>query len=57
MAEGVERVGSQHLEKSEDISVHLLSADEVRWLLDHDEIKQAMMVAPLWKYFIEKKLV
>ena len=57
VAEGVERVGSQHLEKSEDISVHLLSADEVRWLLDHDEIKQAMMVAPLWKYFIEKKLV
>lgn len=57
VAEGVERVGSQHLEKSEDISVHLLSADEVRWLLDHDEIKQALMVAPLWKYFIEKKLV
>ena len=57
VAEGVERVGSQHLETSEDISVHLLSADEVRWLLDHDEIKQAMMVAPLWKYFIEKKLV
>ena len=39
VAEGVERVGSQHLETSEDISVHLLSADEVRWLLDHDEIK------------------
>ncbi len=57
VAEGVERVGSQHLETSEDISVHLLSTDEVRWLLDHDEIKQAMMVAPLWKYFIEKKLV
>lgn len=57
VAEGVEPVSTQHLEKSEDISVHLLTAEEVRWLLDNDEIKQSLMLAPLWKYFVEKKLV
>lgn len=48
---GVERVSTQHLEETEDISVELLTADEVRTLLLNDQIKQALMAAPLWKYF------
>ncbi len=51
MAEGVSKISEQHLEPTEDIDVHLLSAEEVRGLLERDEIKQALMAAPLWKYF------
>lgn len=50
VAEGVKRTSTQHLEATEDITVHLLSEAEVRQLLENDEIKQALMLAPLWKY-------
>ena len=42
---------------TEDISIHLLSTDEVRALLLNDEIRQALMAAPLWKLFAERKLL
>lgn len=51
VAEDVEPVSTQHLEPTEDITVHLLAADEVRALLEADEMRQALMAAPLWKYF------
>lgn len=44
MAEGVKRISTQHLEPTEDISIHLLSTDEVRALLLNDEIRQALML-------------
>lgn len=50
IAEGVEKVDSQHLEATEDITVHLLTKDELMHILLNDEIKQALMAAPLWKY-------
>jgi ADP-ribose pyrophosphatase len=50
LAEDVEKIDHQHLEKSEDLSVHLLSFEEVKQLLQADEIKQSLMAAPLWKY-------
>ena len=51
LATDVERISTQHLEATEDITVHLLSEAEVRALLENDEIRQALMAAPLWKYF------
>ena len=45
VATGVKKVSSQHLEKTEDISVHLLTVDEVRYLLLNDKIKQALMLS------------
>lgn len=54
---GVERISEQHLEATEDISVHLLTVDEVRNLLVGNEIRQALMAAPLWKYFAEQHLL
>ena len=51
LATGVERISSQHLEETEDITVHLLTEAEVKALLVNDEIRQALMAAPLWKYF------
>lgn len=57
VATGVERISEQHLEVTEDISVHLLTVDEVRNLLVGNEIRQALMAAPLWKYFAEQHLL
>lgn len=57
VAIGVERISEQHLEATEDISVHLLTVDEVRNLLVGNEIRQALMAAPLWKYFAEQHLL
>ena len=51
LATGVERMSTQHLEETEDITVHLLTEAEVKELLVNDEIRQALMAAPLWKYF------
>ncbi|MCF0159461.1 MAG: NUDIX hydrolase [Bacteroidaceae bacterium] len=51
LAEGVRQTESQHLDETEDIQITLLSRDEVLQLLLDDELKQALMVAPLWKYF------
>ncbi|MDR1558014.1 MAG: NUDIX hydrolase [Tannerellaceae bacterium] len=57
LAKDVEKIGEQKLEESEDLSVHLLSIDEVKALLFADEIRQALMVAPLWKYLSEQAIV
>ena len=53
VAEGVTRRQGQHLDDSEDIAVRLLSRDQVLALLRRDEMKQALMAAPLWRYFAE----
>ena len=54
LATGVEKVSGQHLDATEDIDVYLLSQDEVRGLLAENQILQALMAAPLWKYFYDK---
>lgn len=51
LATDVQRTSTQHLEATEDLSVHLLTRKEVLSLLRHDEVRQSLMAAPLWKYF------
>lgn len=51
IATGVERMGNQQLDRTEDIDVVLLSREEVLSMLRNDELKQALMLAPLWRYF------
>lgn len=46
----MEPVAPQHLEDTEDLTVHLLTLDEVKRLLQNNEILQALHAAPLWKY-------
>lgn len=53
LATGVERLGEQHLDATEDIRVHLFSSAEVRCLLESGRIRQALMAAPLWRYAAE----
>jgi len=56
LAIDVEPVAAQKLEETEDLSVHILSIEEVKELLATDQIKQSLMAAPLWKYIAENKL-
>jgi len=56
LAEDVEKIDEQQLDESEFISVHLFSVDEVRELLDNDQIRQSLMAAALWKYIAKNKL-
>lgn len=56
LATDVEKIADQNLEATEDISVHLLTAEEVKAILLRDGIKQALQAAPLWKYFTENKI-
>lgn len=51
LARGVEKLGEQHTEATEDIHVDIFSPQEVRELLDSGQIIQALHTAPLWKYF------
>ena len=51
IARGVERTDSQHLEQTEDIIFSEIPEDEVFKMLQAGEFHQAMMAAPLWKYF------
>lgn len=57
IAQDVEATSTQHLEDTEDISIHLLTTEEVRQLLLNDQIRQSLMAAPLWKYFAEQHLI
>lgn len=50
LATDVEKISEQHLEPSEDITVYLLSLDELKEVLLKDEIRQSMHVATIWKY-------
>jgi len=51
LATGVKRIADQHLDPTEDIEVVLLTRDEVMTMLRNDQLKQALMLAPLWRYF------
>ena len=50
LATDVEKVTEQHLDATESLSVHLLTLDEIKSLLDRGEVHQALMAAPLWKF-------
>ena len=51
IATGVQKLQDQHLDRTEDIEVTLLTRQEVLDLLNSDTLKQALMLAPRWKYF------
>lgn len=57
LAVDVEKISEQHLEASEDLTVQLLTLEEVKSLLKADAIKQSLIAAPLWRYMAENKLM
>ena len=56
LATDVELISSQHLEDTEDLTVHLFTLEEVKQLLLDNEIIQSLHAAPLWKYIAEQRL-
>lgn len=57
LAKGVKKTTVQHLEDTEDIAIYLFTKEEVHHLIVNEQIKQSLMLAPLWKYFAEYPLV
>lgn len=56
IAEGVEKTAQQSLDPSEDIEILLMSPQEVYDMLCNNQMLQALMAAPLWKYFAQHPL-
>jgi len=54
VARNVEKIAEPHLDATEDLSVFLLTQEEVKDLLDRNELLQALMVAPLYRFFAGK---
>lgn len=55
LATGVRLTGTQHLDATEDIEVITLSREELLKLMEADEMKQSLMLAPLWRHFYMTK--
>lgn len=55
IAYGVRFQEQPHREITEDIHVSLITEEEVRNLLETNEIIEAVMAAPLWRYINRKK--
>lgn len=55
IARGVTPNGNRHLDDGEDLEVRLFSRSEVRSMLEHGDIWQSLMAAPLWRMFAEEK--
>lgn len=53
IATGVSKISGQNLDRTEDLEVCLLDENDVLDLLLNVQVKQALMAAPLWRYFAE----
>ncbi len=56
LAQGVKPTADRHLDETEDIEVFLKKPTEVYDMLLRGDFLQAMMVAPLWKYFYQNPI-
>ncbi len=54
LATDVERIQGPKLEQTEDIKIHLLTEQELKQLMLDGRIAEAVMLAPLWRYFANK---
>lgn len=55
VARDVEDTGKRHLERTEDIEIHLMTYEELKELVKAGGITQGQMLAPLWKYIAKKE--
>lgn len=55
LAEGVEFLQYPEPEQTEFLSVHLLTLEQVKEMLNSNQMKQSLHAAPLWKYLYMKK--
>ena len=55
LAIGVEAKQAQHLEITEEISVHIVSPERALAIINQGEMIQALHLAPLLKYFLNRQ--
>ena len=55
LAEGVEPIAHAEPEATEDIRVHVVPVDDVLGLIDRGDVIQAMHVAPLLRYLLQRR--
>lgn len=55
LAEGVELTQEQHLDPTEMVTPLTLSREELLEMMMDDDMKQSLMLAPLWRYFYLKE--
>ena len=55
LATGVELLQPPQLEETEEISVHLVSPQRAREIVERGEVIQALFLAPLLKYFLSQQ--
>lgn len=51
IARGVEQKGHQQLDVTEDLRYVLMEQKDVLSMMERGELQQALMLAPLWRYF------
>lgn len=54
LASDVECIQSPKLEQTEDIKIHLFTEQELKQIMLDGRIAEAVMLAPLWRYFANK---
>ena len=54
IATNLEKVAEPQLDKTEEIKLHLLKEEEIKELMLDGRMTEAVMLAPLWRYFSEK---
>ncbi len=57
LACGVRKIAAQHLEPSEDLFIELYPIAEVSSLLRNNDIKEAVMQAPLWRFLSDYSIL
>lgn len=53
LARNVEPISDLQLDEGEDIALHLTTRRELTEMMERDEIKQALMAAPIWKHLLQ----
>lgn len=54
LATEVKRIQDPNPEKTEDIKIHLLTEQQIKQIMLDGRIVEAVMLAPLWRYFANK---
>lgn len=55
IAINIKKVAEQALDITEEIKLHFLKIEEIKKMMIDGRIAEAVMLAPLWRYFEEKK--
>lgn len=54
IANNIKKVSEPRLDKTEEIKLHLLKEKEIKKMMLDGRITEAVMLAPLWRYFANK---